>query len=216
MPNEDGAVMEAGQVLSMDDVDNLLAEAAALTEEVDGEEMAVSADVDRVDAVPAEVAEDASPNDATAPVSTLDVSTPFADNADAETEAAAELPTASAVQKENPPKASGGQAPAEWLQEADLEASKAGQDALPSLCEEEVLKTDSVSARQVEAVKAAFSRVSFRRLTSLARLPLTLLILLDKPFARLSLGAKNLIGCAAVGTLVVAVAALAIGSLSRG
>ena len=114
------------------------------------------------------------------------------------------------VQSPQPAQSPAEPAPAEWMAENP-------NDQVPDIPEAQ----DSTSAGGQEANPAAPTRLPVRQRSGtlrsvargFARLPLDILILLDRPFARLGPGTKSAIGVLAIGTLALAAATWIYGNL---
>ncbi len=105
-----------------------------------------------------------------------------------------------------PPAAS--RAPTEWMQEAGADQDGM-DDELPQIPDDSSIGEVAKPAPAVIAHRAA--RRSARLLQSALRTAIVVLVLMDKPFAKLNSRIKSMIGMAAIATLTVAVATWVLG-----
>jgi hypothetical protein len=111
------------------------------------------------------------------------------------------------VQAAPPPAPTDGprNAPADWIEEASQ--GDAGADMqVPPIPDENSLSNSGDSADGSLTAESRPRGAIGRLVTGVVRLPITILVVLDLPFAGLSMGVKSAIGAAAVATLIVAIA----------
>lgn len=96
--------------------------------------------------------------------------------------------------------------PPDWLAEADINnLAENVKESLPHI--PETLTSEEAPARERSASRpAGAARILPRAAAAVAHVPIDLLILLDRPFSRLSAGTKACLGYAAIGTLIVGIA----------
>lgn len=100
-------------------------------------------------------------------------------------------------------------APAEWLDEAEVATDLLSGQAVPTI--DETADTPVVAAAQVRQTAAV--QKTHRLLRVMLHAPIGLLVLMDRPFARLGPNVKNCIGYAAVATVLIAAGTWAVGTV---
>jgi hypothetical protein len=106
-------------------------------------------------------------------------------------------------------------APPDWLAEAEIDSLiENSSELLPQI--PEALAAQGGSSPDRPCSRLVIGVRGYLRLLggAVAHAPIDLLVLLDRPFARLSTGAKTFIGYAAIGTLIVGITTWLLGSSS--
>lgn len=190
---------------STQDIDALLAEADSLMDEMSTKLEAGTPDGN---AAP-ETSSDPAAQELAGMVEEMSASIASVDS-DAVAEALANPPEAGDLDESESADASGPlTAPADWVDEAEVATDLLSGQAVPTI--EETADTPAVAAAQV--LQAAAVQSTHRLVRVTLRAPIGLMVLMDRPFARLGPNVKNCIGYAAVATLLIAAGTWAVGTV---